>query len=395
MLKTLWQLTKRTAQAYSRDNCSHMAAAISYYVLFSIVPLAIFLVAIFGLVVRDEKAQENVSNRIVDFLSLSSGTPSITTNVDAIEARYGAGAVDEINKAIAQLTHSERQTLGTRLKDGESITLAGRTLGPDELTARPDNAVIHTIRGVTRASGALTVIGLLGLLWSASAMFGAIRRSFNIAWKVEGHRPVVRQKLRDLSVVASLGLLLVASIAGTAALRTLREISDTALGPLSTGTGFFWSVLPYMLPAVFSFAVFVLLYRWVPSVKHEVSDVWPGALLATVLFELLKNSFALYVAKFNNYASAYGALGGILLFLFWTYLSASILLVGAELAAEYASMRRGEYALFGPPERSNTEEVIRFLRGLVFRNPDPVKRRSTADDAGADPALEVTQRRKP
>ena len=53
-MKTLWLLIRRTAQEYGADNCSHMAAAISYYVLFSIIPLTIFLVSIFGLVVRDD-----------------------------------------------------------------------------------------------------------------------------------------------------------------------------------------------------------------------------------------------------------------------------------------------------------------------------------------------------
>lgn len=384
MLNSLWLLAKRTAQAYSRDNCSHMAAAISYYVLFSIVPLAIFLVAIFGIAVRDEQLQEDVSNQIVDFLSLQAGPPDLQPNVDAIEARYGPQAFAEIEQAIGRLTDSQKQDMAGTLKDGGSVALAGRTLGSDELSAHSDNAVIDTIRGVNRASGALTVVGLLGLLWSASAMFGAIRRSLNIAWNVESGRPFVRQKVFDLGMVLALGALLIASIAATGTLRTLRELSDDALGPLSTGTGFFWSVLPYMLPAFVSFAVFLLVYRYMPSVRHSFDDVWPGALLATVLFELLKNSFALYVAKFNNYAGAYGTLGGILLFLLWTYLSASILLIGAELAAEYTRTRRGEQVSTGP-ERSAGEQVRLFLRGLVFRDPETAKSSSRTDDAGAGP----------
>jgi membrane protein len=261
--------------------------------------------------------------------------------------------------------------------------VAGYLLGTDELRVRSDNAIIDTIRGVSDVSGALTVVGLVGMLWSASAMFGAIRKSLNIAWDVETFRPVVRQKLVDLGMVLGIGVLLGASIAGTGALRTLRTLSDDALGPLSTGTGFFWSVMPFVLPAFFSFAVFLLLYRYVPSVQHTVSEVLPGALFATLLFELLKNGFALYVANFNNYAGAYGALGGVLLFLLWTYVTANILLIGAEVASEYERLRRGEPAPApsGPP-RSAPEQVWRFLRGLVFHEHE-LRGDAPRDDAAA------------
>ncbi len=90
-------------------------------------------------------------------------------------------------------------------------------------------------------------------------------------------------------------------------------------------------------------------------------------MLATVLFELLKNLFALYIANFSSYSGAYGALGGILLFLLWTYLTSNILLIGAELAAEYPRVLRGDYdeqaAAGGPPLR---ETVRRTVRGLFL-----------------------------
>ena len=381
----LWQLTKRTAQAYSADNCSHMAAAISYYVLFSIVPLAILFVSIFGFVVRDDERQEDLANEIVDYLNVEAGVPLIEADAATIDARYGAGTAARVEGDLALLTDAQIEELAADLDRGDDVSVGGLTLGPGELAVLPDNAVFDTIRGVSRASGALTVvgvIGMIGLMWSASAMFGAIRRSLDLAWNVETPRPVVRQKLVDFAMVGGIGALLAASVAGTAALRAFRELSDDALGPLSTGTGPFWSVLPYALPAVLTFVVFLLLYRFVPSVRHSFSEVLPGALLATVLFELLKNLFALYVAKFNNYAGAYGALGGILLFLLWTYLSANILLAGAELAYEYTRMRRGENVAAPGPSRTAAQQVRRFLRGLVFREPEP-ERAPNPDDTAA------------
>lgn len=307
-MRFIWPLLKRTFREFADDNCSQLAAAISYYVLFSIIPLAIFLTSLFGFVVRDSDIQDEVIERLVDTLPVEEGE--------------------------------------------------GRDL------------VTDTVRGVSRVSGALTLVGVIGMAWSASAMFGAIRKALNIAWDTEVHRPLVQQKLIDLEMVVGVGLLLGASIAGTTALRTLRELSDEALGPLSTGTGFFWSVLPLALPGFLTFLVFLLIYRFVPNVSHRLGDVWPGALLATALFELLKNAFVLYVAEFSNYDVVYGSLGAVMLFLLWTYLSANVLLLGAELASEYERAQAGRHPITPAAAEglSLNERLVRTVRGLFVHD---------------------------
>ena len=384
-MKTLWLLIRRTMQEYSADNCSHMAAAISYYVLFSIIPLAIFTISIFGLV-AGEKLQEDVAEDVVGFLDVESGVPIFEPDQVAIEAQYGAQAFGEVNEALGKLTDAEKEALQTEFNKEGMVEIAGFALGEDELSVRSDNAVIDTIRGVSRVSGALTIVGLVGMAWSASAMFGAIRKSLNIAWDTDVHRPVVQQKIIDLGMVLGLGALLGVSIGSTAALRTLQTLSDDALGPLSTGTGFFWSVLPFFLPAIISFSVFMLIYRYVPNVRTSVRDVWPGALLAAVLFELLKNAFAIYIANFDSYAGAYGALGGILLFLLWTYLTANILLIGAEVASEYPRVLRGDYdeEEAQPRERRGLEETVRrVVRGVFLHDRDQHEEPDPRDDGEA------------
>jgi membrane protein len=304
--KTLWLLSKRTVGQFSADNCPQLAAAISYYVLFSIVPLLILLVSVFGFVVRDNDIQQEVIDQVME------ATP--------LEQREG------------------------------------------------ENLVSDTLQGVSRVSGALTIVGVLGMAWSSSAMFGAVRRGLNTVWKADMPRPIVQQKLIDLAMMAGLGLLLAASIAGTTGLRIIRELSDEALGPLSTGTSIFWSLLPFVLPGVISLAVFVLIYRYVPNAPNRLGDLWPGALLATVLFETMKNGFALYVAKFNNYDLIYGSLGAAMLFLLWTYLTANILLLGAELSYQYGRLVNGEYAeALAAPGAPIREELRRFVRGLFLR----------------------------
>ncbi len=313
-MKTLWLLTKRTVQEYVNDSCSHLAAAISYYVLFSTIPLLIFLVSLFGFIVRNHDIQHQVIERVVD------ATP---------------------------LQKQEGQ-----------------------------NLVTDTVQGVSRVSAALSVVGLLGMVWSASAMVGAVRRALNIISDAERRRPPAQQKLIDLGMVLGLGLLLVASVAATGALHALRRLSNDALGPLSTSTSFFWSVVPLLLPGVLTFFVFLLIYRLVPNVRNNVRNIWPGAVLATVLFELLKNGFAFYVAHFNNYNLVYGSLGAIMLFLLWTYLASSILLLGAELASQYGELRRGAFAeALATPTGSPVTAMSRFVRGLFLHEHDETQER--------------------
>ena len=304
-MKTLWLLTKRTLQKYGADNCSHQAAAISYYVLFSVVPLTIVLASIFGFVVRNDDIRQNVVERVV----------------------------------------------------------AETPLGGEE----GERFVSDTVQGVSRVSAALSIVGVLAMAWSASAMVGAVRRSLNVVWEVPPGRPIAQQKLIDLGMVLGLGLLLSASIAGTAALHTLRQLSNAVPGPVS-GDSVIWAVPSLVVPAVLTYVDFLLIYRFVPAVRHDVRAIWPGALLAALLFELMKNGFAIYVARFNTYDVVYGSLGAIMLFLLWTYLASSILLLGAELAVEYGRLRRGEYAaaLAQPGDRP-VDAILRAARGLFFR----------------------------
>lgn len=367
MRQTLWLLAKRTVQEYSDDNCSHMAAAISYYVLFSIIPLTIFTISIFGLVVRDDDVQQDISEEIVDFLEVQEGVPLLELNDEAITNRYGRDAVTSIQAGVDELSEAAKQNAAERLRDGQRIIIDGYSLTSDEVAVRSQNLITDTLEGVADVSAPLTIVGLVGMAWAGSALFGAIRKSLNIAWDTDVHRPIVQQKLVDLSLVLAVGILLGASLGGTAALRTLQKLSDESLGPLSSGSGFFWSVLPLFVPAILTFMVFVFLYHYVPNTPTPFRDIWPGAVVATVLFQLQTNLFALYIVNFNSYSGAYGALGGLLLFLLWTYLAANILLVGAEVAAEYPRVLRGDYDnLESGPSRPLRETVRTTVRNLFL-----------------------------
>jgi membrane protein len=274
-------LTVRAFQAFGEDRCSHMAAAISYYALLSLFPLLILLVSVIGIFLRSSSLQQDLVNEILDFLPLTQDK--------------GANEVSQAVRAIA----------------GVSIPL--------------------------------TIVGLGGMAWSAGAMFGVIRSSLNVAWGSSHRRSFVRQKLLDFAMMAGFGGFFLLSIGTTGLLRATQEASSDLLGPLSGNSFFFWRAVSFAVPALLSLGAFAALYRYVPSAPVRMSGVWAGAVTAAFLFELAKNGFSFYLANFSRYDLVYGSLGAVVTFLVGLYLSAAVLLFGAEVAAEYPKVVSGQY----------------------------------------------------
>jgi membrane protein len=220
------------------------------------------------------------------------------------------------------------------------------------------------------SSGALGLFGLLGMAWAGSNMFGIIRRSLNVAYDLEYRRPFVQQKLLDLAMVGGLGFFFMISIAATAFLRIVRERSEDIayVGEAAERAGFAWDATSFLVPLGFSFVAFLVMYWIVPASNVRPKDVWPGALVAALLFEAGKTGFAFYVSNFGNYDVVFGSLGAVAAFLFWVYAGANILLFGAEVASEYPRVLRGDYAQpeakAKAPRRPLRETVRRTVRGL-------------------------------
>lgn len=200
--------------------------------------------------------------------------------------------------------------------------------------------VAENIEGVVSSRGALGVLSVVGLLWSATAIFSAVQWSLDRAWDTERERPFLKQKLLELGLMAGVGLLFLFSVAATALFRLVWQSLPAQVQHLEGGV--LWGVATSLLPLTFSFGIFASLYRFVPYVKVAWRDIWLGASLAAVLFETAKNVFAWYLINFANYSMIYGSLGAVIGFLFWAYISALTLLLGAELAAEY-SRRLGSH----------------------------------------------------
>jgi membrane protein len=179
--------------------------------------------------------------------------------------------------------------------------------------------------------------GLLALLWSGSGIFGAVRRGLNATSHRKKGRPYWHGKLIDFALIPGLGVLVLLSISLTAAAQV--TIDHTGhIGPLHLDTNLALRVSSYALPAVVSFAMFNLLYRYVPSVRPPWPETLSGAAFATVTFELVKTVGAILVsaAPFSKDTAIYAGFSTAFVFLFWMFINASILLLGSEFARALA-----------------------------------------------------------
>ena len=178
------------------------------------------------------------------------------------------------------------------------------------------------------ALGLATVLGILTALWSASSGMKALITGVNLAYdETEGRKFV---KLRGLSILLTLGAMVLLAVA-------LALIVGFPAVPDSWPTPLQWTaaILRFVLLAVLLMAGLAALYRYAPD-RDSPKWGWasPGSVVATVLWVLASVGFSVYVNAFGNYNKTYGALAGIIILMFWLYLTAFVVLVGAELNAE-------------------------------------------------------------
>jgi membrane protein len=302
------KLIERSVDAFARHHCPQLAASISYYALLSIFPAAILMVAIFGIVIGDDEPRTEV----VDFL-------------------------------FENLPVSE----GQGRQDLEKI-----------------------VDGVTSNTGALGVIGLLGLLYSASALMGAIRNSLAIIGETERQRPPLRAKALDLLLVLGLGILIALSFVATLVRGLAVDLSED-LGFTGRVVDGALNAFGFLIPFTLSLIAFTVVLIVVPYPRPRLRDVWPGVVLAAAGFELAQRGFALYLENFGNYSAIYGSLGAVITFLVFIYIAAMVFLLGAEMATLWPRVRAGEFDDSDGDGEPFGEQVRGFLRGLVIERRKP------------------------
>ncbi len=202
-----------------------------------------------------------------------------------------------------------------------------------------DDLITENIDIVLGLRGAIGFFSVIGLLWSASAVFGAIARAVNRAWDVHKDRPIYIGKPRQILMAAGVGVMFGTSVGAAALLRVAGLASETDVA----GSGLAGETLGRLFLQAVSFAltllIFLVVYKFLPNTKTYWRFIWPGAMIGAVLFELSKNAFLVYVNSFSDFENVYGSLAPVIALLLWVYVSSFILILGAEISSEYGRLK--------------------------------------------------------
>ena len=272
MTKPSWfYVLRKTAGEFTKDECTDLAAALTYYAVLALFPAVVALLSLVGVVGQSQQTVSTLMQILRD---------------------VGAGSI--------------ASTLEPTL-----TTLAG-----------------------SQAAGFALVVGLAGALWSASGYVNSFSRAMNRIYEIGEGRPIWKLRplmlLVTLVMVLLAALVLVALVlTGPAA-----DAVGSALGLGSTVVTV-WSIAKWPVLLAVVVVIVAILYWATPNVQQpKFRWMSIGALLAIVVWVLASAAFGFYVANFSSYNATYGSLAGVIVFLLWLWITNLALLFGAELDAE-------------------------------------------------------------
>ncbi len=220
---------------------------------------------------------------------------------------------------------------------GRNITNGLRSLaiGP---TAQVLNESVDGLQQNTRAAGIFAVAAFLVAFWSATGYVGAFRRAANAIYDVPEGRPLWKTVPVQLFVTFITGLFLALSALTVFLSGWLASSVGHGIG-LEPDTVRIYEIIKWPSLVIIFALVIALLYWVAPNARHGFRLITPGTILATTVWIVVSAGFAFYIANFDSYSRTYGALGGIVVFLVWMWLTNVAVLLGAEFDAELARAR--------------------------------------------------------
>jgi membrane protein len=172
----------------------------------------------------------------------------------------------------------------------------------------------------------LLTAGALGAIWAASGGIVALMNALNTVYGVEEKRPF--WKVRGLAILSTLGAALISIISAAVAVAT-PAIANKLGGPFPTLVT--WLRLP--LAGLMMMFLWALLYYALPDVKQKFKFITPGSVVGVIIWLIASWGFSVYVTNFGSYDANYGAIGGVIVMLMWMWISAQVILLGAEINA--------------------------------------------------------------
>ncbi len=231
------------------------------------------------------------------------------------------------------------------------LAILGMVLTSEELQLRflifvtsnlPGSAqfVESNVEEIIRFRGTLGIGAILGSLWLGTAVFAAISRAVNRAWGIYRNRPFYLALPRRLLMGLVTGILFLLSTTATSIIQVFTKTQQDM--PLQ------WFFLDpqagraavYLIPWAITLLIFLLIYRFEPRCRTYWRYVWLGAVVASLLYESAKFLFVWYLENLAVYSQVPGSLTSVVVLLFWVYLSALILILGAQVSYQFELLYR-------------------------------------------------------
>jgi len=274
-----WSFIKEMYSEWTADKCFQLAAALSYYTLFSLAPMMVIAISLAGYFFGREAVSGELYDQVRDLIG-AEGAKSIQTMV-------------------------------------ESAYVEQKGLIP-------------------------TIIGIATLIFSATVTFATLQEALNIIWKVKvdtgsGIIRLVISRILSFTLVLGIGFLLMVSLIIQSLISLLSKYIQRLLGE---GSDILFQILELVVSSGIIILLFAILFKFLPDAKIKWRNVWRAAILTTILFSIGKYLIGLYIGQ-SNFASTYGAAASIVIIIVWINYSSWIFFVGAEYAYVYMK-RRGE-----------------------------------------------------
>ncbi len=277
--RTLWFLY-RNVNDFMSVNGHYLAAAIAFYSFLSIFPLSIALITLWRFVV----------------------------GIEGFEDRLITGIVTQ-------------------------IPVLAETEGPSFV-----EGFIHNVSNDPAVTSSLTG---LGLFIAGMGVFGSIRKSVNVIWGIHRPRPFLIERAIDFVMMMVASSLLFLAVLLSAIFSFIQEITELLATEVAPFDQWFFLAAGLIIPSAITYAVFTVIYWWLPNTKVRLLEIFGVALLTTVVFEIAKYVFIFFLRNSGGLlASIYGSISTVMMFFFFVYVESIVLLAGAMLSAKWTNHLR-------------------------------------------------------
>jgi membrane protein len=287
-LKTVIGLLKETFAEWQKDKVPLFAAALAYYTVFSISPLLIISISITGFFFGEDAVRSDIIGQIQDLMG-----------------KEGASTIQSM------LQNTQKSSSGSNITN---------------------------------------IFGVITLLIGASGVFGQLQDALNTIWEVKPKpgRDIVKfiqSRFLSFAMVLVIGFLLLVSLLLSTILVSVADF----INRLFPGLVFLGQLLDFAISLIIVTLLFASIYKVLPDVKVPWRNLWVGAAVTALFFNIGKFLIGLYLGN-SNIASTYGAAGSIIMILVWVFYAAQILLLGAEFTQVYSKylgkpIRPSRYAI--------------------------------------------------